>query len=96
MRPTIAGERAGEGTLATEGATLGRKDWGIVECIILVDGIGCRVEKSSRGVCGRDTPDDKHLSDRPLQTFQASVGTTLPMCWSRAWFKGIKGRLYVG
>jgi hypothetical protein len=34
-----------------------------------MDGTGCKVEKSSRvkkssrGVCGRDTPDDKHLSD---------------------------------
>jgi hypothetical protein len=61
LRPTIAGEMAGEGTLAMEGPTAG--NGGSVECIILEDGTGCRVEKSSRGVRGRDTPDDKHLSD---------------------------------
>jgi hypothetical protein len=53
---------AGEGTLAIEGATA-EGNGGSVECIILVDGTGCGVEKSSRGVRGRDTPDDTHLSD---------------------------------
>jgi hypothetical protein len=63
LRPKVAGETAGEGTLATsEGAIVGANG-GSVECIILVDETGCRVEKSWRGVRGRDTPDDKHLSD---------------------------------
>jgi hypothetical protein len=40
---------AGDGTLATiEGATAGAKVGGKVEGIILVGGIGCRVEKAWR------------------------------------------------
>ncbi len=49
LRPTIAGETAGDGALATtEGAKVGARVGGSVECIIMVGGIGCRVEKTRR------------------------------------------------
>jgi hypothetical protein len=41
LRPTIAGETAGEGTIAT----VGEKDGGSIEGIMLVNGVGWRVEK---------------------------------------------------
>jgi len=68
LRPTIAGETAGEGTIATVGA--GEKDGGSIEGIILVNGVGWGVEK--REVERRMTPDDKHLSDRTLHASQAT------------------------
>ena len=49
LRPTIAGETAGEGTIAmVVVVTAGEKDGGIVEGIILVDEVGCRVEMRKR------------------------------------------------
>lgn len=48
LRPTIAGETAGEGTIATAALVKGgERDGGIAEGIILEDETGCRVEKSS-------------------------------------------------
>ena len=38
----------GDGTLAIKGATVGARVEGRVECIILVNGRGCRVEKTRR------------------------------------------------
>ena len=47
MRPTIPGETAGEGTIVTDEATEGAKEGAIIEGIILVDEVGCGVERET-------------------------------------------------
>jgi hypothetical protein len=49
LRPTIAGETAGEGMIDTPVGGAGDRE--IAEGIIMVGGSGCRVEKRSGGGC---------------------------------------------
>ena len=103
LRPTIAGETAGDGTIPIAGGMAeGGKDGAIIEGIILVGEVGCRVgkRKSLRGGCGtvgtgyRDTPNDEHssLSDRARHASLASINTHLAKARVSCRMMGIKGR----
>jgi hypothetical protein len=88
LRPTIAGETAGEGTIDTVEANEGAKDGGMAEGIILVDDVlGSRVERifkrkevERRVWVTMRTEDEmrrmpSYLSDRALHVSRASINT---------------------